>query len=255
MLYGAAVPYARLLHEQLAQAGVTFNGPGVRPTAERPYPRAVLQLLALAEADVDRVDLFSLLTGARVLDPEGPVPAARWERLSRTAGVVSAEDWLPRLTTYAATQQSLIDAERKDESPRQGIVDRRTRDQQEALRLLAFVTALRADLSRGRSLTQWSDVSRWALELVETLLGTEERGAPEDQRAAAKARARWRAWPRSTLSPPRLTSSRSATSWSSSWRTTSHASGRSAPASTSVPSRVRSASRSTSSPWSVSPRG
>ena len=189
VLYGAPVPYARLLHEQLDQAGIAFNGPGVRPTAERPYPRGVLQLLELAENGLDRVGLFRLLAGVRVLHEGSAVPAARWERLSRTAGIVSQADWEPRLTAYVAAQGERIAQELRDEAPRQGLIDRRNRDVESAEALLGFVRALGQRLAIGKSLTSWETLSRWALDLAEDYLGGEDSaGRPEEQRAVATCR-------------------------------------------------------------------
>src|SRR5690606_22688769 len=49
VLYGPARPYARLLAEHFAAAGITTNGTGVRPTIERSLARTMLDLLYLAE--------------------------------------------------------------------------------------------------------------------------------------------------------------------------------------------------------------
>jgi len=99
LLHTAAVPYARLLHEHLAAAGITVNGPGTRPVQERALARAVLELLDLAEHDVPRGDLFRVLAAAPVRTSQGAlVPVSRWERLSRTAGVVAGQHWDTRLS-------------------------------------------------------------------------------------------------------------------------------------------------------------
>ena len=50
VLYAAQNPYARLLHEHLAAAGIAVNGPGTRPVHERAVARAVLELLDLGRA-------------------------------------------------------------------------------------------------------------------------------------------------------------------------------------------------------------
>ena len=84
VLYGSSVPYARLLHDHLSAADIELNGPGVRPTAERALPRALLTVLALAQDGVDRAGLFGLLAGTGVRQADGSfTPTARWERLSR----------------------------------------------------------------------------------------------------------------------------------------------------------------------------
>ena len=45
VLYGAAKPYARLLHEHLGAAGLTVNGPGTRAVHERALARGFLAVL------------------------------------------------------------------------------------------------------------------------------------------------------------------------------------------------------------------
>ena len=170
VLYGNRVPYARLLHEHPSRAGIAFNGPGVRPTAERQVPRALLQLLALAEDDVDRAGLLALLAGAKVLDAQGkPVPSSRWERMAR----------------YSATERAKADAE---DPSRPGIIDRRRRDADAADALRLFVEELRTVLAQGRTTSTWTGLSTWSLSVLHRYLGDEDdsRSRPEDQRAAAK---------------------------------------------------------------------
>ncbi len=189
VLYGTAVPYARLLHDHLSAAHIQTHGPGVRPTAERALPRSLLTLLTLAQDGVDRAGLFRLLSGAGVLLSDGSfAPTARWERLSRRAGVVGPLDWRPRLERYAAEQRGRADTERSAEAPRQGLVDRFERDAQAADDLLRFVVELQRRLDEGQRAVGWSALSSWALELSQTLLGDEQASSrlPEEERRAAE---------------------------------------------------------------------
>ena len=50
ILYGAAEPYAALVHEQLEAAGIADNGAAVRTLAESVLGRSLLSLLALPTA-------------------------------------------------------------------------------------------------------------------------------------------------------------------------------------------------------------
>ena len=97
ILHSGDVPYARLLHEQLAAAGITFNGRGTRAIAERSLSRGLLGILALTE-DLPRSTLFRALAEAPVKRSDGSqgaavqlgagVPAGRrrpWHRLGRPA--------------------------------------------------------------------------------------------------------------------------------------------------------------------------
>ena len=189
VLYGTATPSARLLHDHMAAARVEVNGPGVRATAERAHPRALLQLLQLAEDGVDRAGLFRMLAGTGLLDASGAlVPSSKWERISRRAGVVSADDWPPRLEHYATEQRGRAAAERLAEAPREALVQRYEDSAVQAEALLAFVDGLRSLLGEGRSTTGWSALSAWALRVFTSLLGDEAARSrlPEQERRAGE---------------------------------------------------------------------
>ena len=167
VLYSDRTPYARLLAEQLHDAGITINGPGSRPVSERGTARAFLDLLALAENDVPRSDLFRALSGISLRDFEGNlIPVARWERLSRAAGVVRGDHWDARLGSWIENQD-------------------RDWDTESARALQAFALRVRGELSRR--FADWHEVSTWATELFETVVADEGRQMklpPEEQHAA-----------------------------------------------------------------------
>ena len=190
VLYGSAEPYARLLAEHLDAAGITTNGAAVRPVIERTFPRALLDLLALPDHRWRRDEVLALLAQAPVRGPGGyRVPAARWERISRAAGVVAGGDWESRLCGYAAAERAAAAAERNCEAPRQGLIARHERDAEAADALRAFVAGLKDRLERGGELRSWPDLARWAAETFRAVLGDaeDEPWLPEEEaRAAAK---------------------------------------------------------------------
>ncbi len=103
ILYGAAEPYARIVHEQLEAAGIPHNGAAVRTLAESVLGRSLLALLALPDRDFHRHDVMTLLASAPVWFHGRAVPSARWERVSRSAGVVrGATQWHDRLDAHRA---------------------------------------------------------------------------------------------------------------------------------------------------------
>jgi RecB family exonuclease len=192
VLYAAQNPYARLLHEHLDAAGITTNGPGTRPVHERALARAVLELLDLAgsgpERDVPRGDLFRVLATAPMRTAAGDrIPVSRWERLSRSAGVVHGPDWESRLSRYAADERGRLETELTQDEVRPGVVARLTANADSADALRAFVSDLRSRLATGRALQTWQDLSEWALALVHDLIGVGEtltRLPVEEQHAA-----------------------------------------------------------------------
>lgn len=164
-----------LTHEHLGAAGITVNGPGTRPVQERALARTVLELLALAEQDVPRADLFRVLAAAPVRTAEGTlVPVSRWERLSRKAGVVGGEDWGPRLTRFADDERARLADEQQREDQRPDMIDRLNTSITDAEALRRFAAELRQSFTDAHSLSTWSDLSSWALELVQAALGDGE---------------------------------------------------------------------------------
>ena len=117
ILYARARPYARLLHEQLTAAGVLVNGPGVVAVDERAISRGLLGVLALGP-DLPRAEAFRALSEAPTRDPATGrrIPMARWERISRMAGVVGGPDWDRRLRRFADDQRAA--AEESDRTRR-----------------------------------------------------------------------------------------------------------------------------------------
>lgn len=187
VLYAAQNPYARLLHEHLAASGIAVNGPGTRPVHERAVARAVLELLDLGRHDMPRGDLFRVLASAPMRADGDRIPVSRWERLSRTAGVVSGSDWDQRLQRYIDDHRADLDTVDEDAYP--GLRDRLTADLDHAQRLRSFAMYLQAQLRRGNKLTSWSALSQWALDLVHALIGEAEEltKLPVEEQYAATA--------------------------------------------------------------------
>ncbi|MFW3171372.1 PD-(D/E)XK nuclease family protein [Geodermatophilus sp. CPCC 206100] len=189
VLYAAKNPYARLLHEHLGAAGITVNGPGTRPVHERAVARAVLELLDLATNEVPRGDLFRVLAAAPMRTPDGErIPVARWERLSRSAGVVQGDDWDTRLQQYADHHREELAQARADDAAT-GRLERLEADIANAEQLRRFATGLRAELHRGARLVSWRELSDWALDLVASLIGAADEltTLPVEEQYAATA--------------------------------------------------------------------
>lgn len=189
VLYADRVPYARLIHEQLAAAGITVNGPGVRPVDERALSRGFLAVLALAGTILHRSAVFDALAEAPTRAfGDDHVPVSRWERLSRLAGVVEGRDWARRLETYTGDAERAIAVEQESEDPSEARIDGLRRDTEDALALRDFVAALQRQLEVGGLLRTWDDLSGWALHLFHDLYGDPvslRRLPPEEQYAAA----------------------------------------------------------------------
>jgi RecB family exonuclease len=189
VLYAAEFPYARLLHEHLTAAGVTVNGRGVRSTDERAVARTLREVLALVDGDLPRGALFRALANGATRDFSGDrIPVARWERISRSAGVVAGDDWAARLAAYIADRAGEAALEAESDDSRQWLIGRLQRDADAAIALQSFATELRARLHAAATMTTWRELAAWALRLFGTLIGEDaalQRLPLEEQYAAA----------------------------------------------------------------------
>jgi ATP-dependent helicase/nuclease subunit B len=184
VLYGSARPYARLLAEQFAAAGLARNGAGISPTLERTLTRLLLDLLALPAHGWRRDEVLSLIARATVRTADGRrLPAARWERTSREAGVVTGADWEVRLGGWAAQRRAEIGPD-TDEDRRRA----KERDAETADELRLFVAGLRAELDEGARLTTWPELARWGATAFARIAGdlTTARLPEDEVRAAEK---------------------------------------------------------------------
>jgi RecB family exonuclease len=174
--YADNEPYARLLHEQLALAGIAYNGASVRALDDSVLGRGLLRLLALPDDDYRRDAVFTWLASAPVLDATGRrVPGAAWERVSRAARIVGGLDqWHAFLDAHAAELRA---------------DDWGARERERVDRLRAFIDMLASDLDPARTPVSWADKAKFAHRLVRRYFGDERRRAswpPLEQDAARR---------------------------------------------------------------------
>ncbi len=189
LLYAAREPYARLLHDQLRAAGIEYNGSSVLTPAMRVAGRTLLGLLGLAGHNMRREDVFSWLSGARLLHDGQWVPVGAWERISRDAGVVAGrDDWDRRLDRYGQEcRVELLRIEADPDAP-SWQAERLTTKIERSFGLRSFILGLFDELeAAGAADRSWSARARWAKTLLRRLLGDERaRGQwpPDEQKAA-----------------------------------------------------------------------
>jgi len=171
VLYADRSPYARLLHEHLGAAGITINGPGVRPVNERAVSRLMLGLLETGRSDFRRADVLRTLGEVSVRDFTGQrISVSRWERMSREAGVVSGEQWDTRLAAYADKEASAIEAEKQKDEPYDSTIARAERNRNTAIALRQFIIDLQARFVAAAETHSWADLGTWAGDLFHALL-------------------------------------------------------------------------------------
>ncbi len=174
VFYTTAEPYGQLLVDQLDSAGFPFCGPGHRPLTSSLPGRTLRRLLGLAARGLEREAVMTLLSAAPIDDGTGgEVPAAAWDRLSRQAGVIDGDHWIPRLAELAGSVE--------EEGSKRATVA-----------LSQFVEELAANLQPPSART-WTAWSQWAADLLDRYLLVDrgadertgghvvaERGAPSD---------------------------------------------------------------------------
>jgi len=193
ILFPTGEPYARIVHEQLAAAGVEHNGRAVRPLADRMMGRWLLDVLALPSRGYRRNDVLGLLSQAPVRTSRGYAPTTRWDRVSREAGVVGGlADWDRKLTTFAAESLARSDLYAEDLDAADWRRQSAQRDAADAEDLRSTVRDLAARLNQGARLTTWAELAAWAHQLLTTYLDRESyrsRWPDVERRSAEKTEA------------------------------------------------------------------
>ncbi|GAA5165841.1 hypothetical protein [Ornithinimicrobium tianjinense] len=192
VLYAARDPYARLLHEHLAAAGIEVNGPGVRPVAERAVARLVLGLLETARTGYRRADLLRTIGELPVTTFEQPdAPATRvslplWERITREAGIVAGDDWQERLDVH----QRSIEYQLADDDLYDSTRDRLTRHREATAAMRHFVATLRGRLDALARAATWTEAAEGLRGILDALLppATHRHLPPAEQHALVTVR-------------------------------------------------------------------
>ncbi len=172
--YRASTPYARLLREQLKLAGVPHHVPSQRTLDQTIAGRAVLALLELQLHDFPRPDVIRWLSDGPLVDAGGRrLPADRWDRVSREAGVArGAETWATRLELRAADQERRAAELPADETDAVASFHRRAA---EARALATFVASAVAASELVVQATSWADVAESLAVAVKLMLGKRPR--------------------------------------------------------------------------------
>ncbi|PFG18511.1 PD-(D/E)XK nuclease family protein [Serinibacter salmoneus] len=192
LLYPVAAPYARLLHDHLAAAGIAANGPGVRPLRDRAIADAFLALLALDPERLDRIAVFDWFGRAPILHGAAArvVPRTAWDRIAREAGVTRGT-WAPRLADHTERLTGILAATREDPEASEATIAHHERALAAAQDLAAFITELTETLRAGREATTWADLGAWAARTFARYLGAAASARmtrlPQDEQRAATA--------------------------------------------------------------------
>ncbi len=160
-------PYRLLLHEHLDAAGLAHHVELPSNRAQSLAGRVLLGLLDLPDHDFRRVDLARWLRSGPLRWRGQPVPASRWDRVARRAGVVQGLDqWQDRL---ARRRVELAErAERDVDDPEQ--LARWQERIAEVDAVQAFVLDLHALFPAGGR-QSWAAWAAWSRTQLADLLG------------------------------------------------------------------------------------
>lgn len=167
LTYRNAVPYARLLHEELAASELPTNGPSPRTLADTASGRTLLGLLRLPDVDFQRDAVMAVVNGAPVRETRGgPVaPGPSWDRCSCEAHVIAGiDEWTSRLDRSVARLRE-VDLTRGHRT--EAAV---ARDVDLSARLRDFVTELAAECDPGLR-RSWAELAPWSIGLLDRYLG------------------------------------------------------------------------------------
>ena len=179
VLYWQREPYASLIAEQFALAGVPISGPPAQPLHATTIGRVLDGIVALVDGDLSRDDVMRWLTSCPIKYGRRRFSASRWDAISRDAGVVKGLDqWRNRLDRYANRMKRSSQAADDDVSEERK--QRMARDAEEARALREFIIKLHADLATPENGRSWTEFADWARGLLDEYLNTS--ALPESER-------------------------------------------------------------------------
>ena len=176
--FASREPYARILVDQLRDAGISFSIASGFPLHERVAPKTVLAMLQLEASDYGRTDLINLLASAPIVfaerptgeDGQGvqrePVPVAAWDRVSRKAKVARGQ-WEECLQRFIELQEKEIKRKTDDAALDERRASYAKREIYYARSLLRFVKQLEEDVKKVALAETWHDKANAVRSLVD----------------------------------------------------------------------------------------
>ena len=169
VFYWQREPYASLLAEQLSMAGVPATGPAPDTLASTAVGRTIKGMVELTGAGLARDAMMRWLTGCPIKLPARGFNPARWDVISRNAGVVAGRtQWRDRLARYAASLER--SAGRGADEISEADAERMLQAARDARALRRFVLQVSDDLSPPDDGLPWPDFVDWILGLIDKYL-------------------------------------------------------------------------------------
>lgn len=165
--------YASRLAEGLQAVGIEVSGPDRTALKDTPEGRFILGLLNVFASDFDRLDVTAWFSSSPIIDPANghPIPSARWDKISRSAGVVRSvkNSWSLRLDRYTKQVVNRTkEAERVNELG-DGVIDAAATESDYASGLKKFIESLETRRFSGQR-TTWAEFVDWLEGLINDYL-------------------------------------------------------------------------------------
>ena len=183
--FASQEPYARILIDQLRDAGISFSIASGFALHERIVPKTVLAMLRLEASDYSRSDLINLLASAPIVVTERsrgedgqrvqrePAPVAAWDRVSRKAKVARGQ-WEACLQRLIELQEKEIGRKTDDTALDERRASYARREIYYARSLLRFVKRLEQDINKAALAEGWSEKAKAVRNLVNRYIRTSE---------------------------------------------------------------------------------
>jgi hypothetical protein len=166
--------YSSRVAEALELAGIPVSGPDRTALSDSPEGHFITGLLDIFKNDFNRLDVTAWISSSPVKNPSTngqAVSAARWDAISRTAGVTESvnDSWVPRLDRYAKNVVAHAKRSARRDEGRANETAAAQSDADYAVELREFVTtlSLRAPTESEDS---WSGFAKWIRSLVDDYL-------------------------------------------------------------------------------------
>jgi ATP-dependent helicase/nuclease subunit B len=183
-------PYGRLVPEIFDAAEIPWTGTAPRRVADTAAARVLLGLLALPDDDFARDDVAAWLVSGPVRDPDTGrhVNAARWDLLSREAGIVrGAAQWAERVVRRRNAIDEELTALRAEREASEWQLERLVATRGELTELARFVAGL-AEALQPPGTPTWQAFTAWARHLIDRYVGDDRHRArwPDEELEAAR---------------------------------------------------------------------
>ena len=175
VLYWQREPYASLIADQFALAGVPISGPTAQTLDATTIGRMLGGIVALVDGSLSRDDVMRWLTSCPIKYGRRSFSASRWDAISRDAGVVKGLDqWRSKLDSYLDSYADRMkrSAQATDDDVPEERLRRMARDAGEASALRGFIVKIHADLAAPENGRSWSGFASWARGLLDEYLDT-----------------------------------------------------------------------------------